>query len=168
MHNYYFFLWIFLLISGCGATTESVESPPPAPKMVQFEEIEQLMNDESGQLQVINFWATWCGPCVKELPHFEKVRKQYLSKGVNFTLVSLDFADKFESAVIPFVKKKNLKSTVWLLDNTDYNSWIDKIDPEWGGEIPVTLLVNKQQNKRYFVPKEVTEEELVALIEKAL
>lgn len=161
---------LLLFFVACGqqkATTEKSENIEQA-KIVQFDAIEDLMNDESGQLQVINFWATWCGPCVKELPHFEAAREKYAEKGVQFTLVSLDFANKFDSTVVPFIEKKGLKSRVWLLDNTDYNSWIDKVDPSWEGEIPVTLIVNKQQNIREFVPKEVTAEELDKLIEKAL
>jgi thiol-disulfide isomerase/thioredoxin len=138
---------------------------PAERKIVQFDEIEALMARTDGQVQVINFWATWCGPCVKELPYFEQARKRLAPKGVNFTLVSLDFASEYESGVLPFVEKKGVGSHVWLLNNTDYDSWIDRIDPEWEGEIPVTLVVNAKAKARHFVIGSITEAQIDSLVQ---
>ena len=129
--------------------------------------MESIIEKESPKLQVINFWATWCAPCIKELPHFEKLNRTASDK-IEVTLVTLDFADELEKRVIPFIKKRKLESDVVLLDEIDYNSWIDKVDPSWSGAIPATLIINPSNGKRSFVEKELNEAELNSLIEGIL
>ncbi|WP_333818537.1 TlpA family protein disulfide reductase [Ohtaekwangia sp.] len=121
------------------------------------------MNEKSGTIQIINFWATWCAPCVKELPLFEKLRSE--STDVKVTLINLDFADKVKK-VNTFLLKKNIQSEVLLLDEIDYNTWIDKVDKNWGGAIPATLIINPKNGKRKFVERELHEGELQKLIEE--
>jgi thiol-disulfide isomerase/thioredoxin len=129
--------------------------------VVKFAALEALMKKKEGPVQVINFWATWCGPCVKELPQFEVVNQN--NPNVMVTLVSLDFADKLDK-VENFLSRKNMKSSVILLDEIDYNSWIDKVDKSWEGAIPATLVYNPKTGKRAFVQHELKEGELEKLI----
>jgi thiol-disulfide isomerase/thioredoxin len=129
--------------------------------VVKFAALEALMKKKEGPIQVINFWATWCGPCVKELPQFEVVNQN--NPTVMVTLVSLDFADKLDK-VENFLTRKNMKSSVILLDEIDYNSWIDKVDKSWEGAIPATLVYNPKTGKRVFVQHELKEGELEKLI----
>ncbi len=91
-------------------------------------------------LFVVNFWATWCGPCVAELPHFERVNREF--KGVKVLLVSLDFMSE-RAKVTRFVSAKALKSEVRLLNESNPNDWIDTVDDQWGGSIPATVLYKK-------------------------
>ncbi|MCB0660282.1 MAG: redoxin domain-containing protein [Saprospiraceae bacterium] len=90
---------------------------------------------------IVNFWATWCGPCVKELPYFESVYRSYASEKVKLILVSLDFLNKIESHFIPFLNEHHFSGEVWLLRDRRFNKWIDEVDPSWSGAIPVTLLI---------------------------
>ena len=129
--------------------------------VVKWDAINKLINQKQGPVQVINFWATWCGPCVKELPQFETVHLN--DNAVTVTLVSLDYADKIDK-VESFLTRKNMKSSVILLDEIDYNSWIDKVDSSWEGAIPATLVYNPQTGKRIFVQHELKEGELEKLI----
>jgi len=131
-------------------------------RIIKFQELEKIIHTESSQIQVINFWATWCGPCVKELPVFEKLNSQGRSD-VKVTLINLDFADQLKK-VNTFLERKNVKSETLLLDEIDYNSWIDKVDESWGGAIPATLVINSRTGQRKFVEKELTEAELENLI----
>lgn len=94
---------------------------------------------------VINFWATWCKPCVEELPCFEQLREQYADKNVQVLLVSLDFKSQLEKKFIPFLKAQQLKSEVVLFADQDANSWIPYIYEDWDGAIPVTLIVKGHQ-----------------------
>ncbi|GCC50989.1 TlpA family protein disulfide reductase [Chryseotalea sanaruensis] len=121
-----------------------------------------MLQKKDGPIQVINFWATWCGPCVKELPMFEQVNTN--NTNVKVTLVSLDFADKLDK-VDAFIARKNMKSAVLLLDDIDYNSWIDKVEKSWEGAIPATLIYNPTNGKRVFTQHELKEGELEKLIE---
>ncbi len=123
-----------------------------------FAEFEPLIKKEDGKIYVINFWATWCKPCIKELPAFEAIRENYSSKGVEVILTSLDFSDKLDSQVIPFIEKHNLQSRIVLLDDVDSNTWIPKVDKEWSGAIPATLIYNN--NKRKFYERSFTYDEL--------
>jgi thiol-disulfide isomerase/thioredoxin len=141
----------FLMFSHAAAQT----------KVIKFPEMETLMKKKDGPIQVINFWATWCGPCVKELPMFEQVNSTHTN--VKVTLISLDFSDKLDK-VDAFINRKQMKSEVLLLDEIDYNSWIDKVDKSWEGAIPATLIYNPATGKRVFTQHELKEGELEKLI----
>jgi thiol-disulfide isomerase/thioredoxin len=129
-------------------------------------ELEKILASPADELHVVNFWATWCPPCVTELPHFEKLSKEYQGKGVRFILISLDFPSQIETKLIPFLEKNKITAEVKVMTNLDYNSWIDKVDSGWQGNIPVTLFFNNAKKRRYFHPSEVTEKELRDLITK--
>ena len=90
---------------------------------------------------VVNFWATWCAPCVKELPHFEQLNSE--NKKLKVVLVSLDFKTQYETALLPFLKKEQIQSEVVLLTDKDYNSWLPAVDKDWSGSIPATLILKK-------------------------
>src|SRR5689334_25445503 len=135
-------------------------------RIIKFAELEKIIHSQSEQIQVINFWATWCGPCVKELPIFEKLSGEKRGN-INVTLINLDFAEKLDK-VNSFISRKNMKSTVLLLDEIDYNSWIDKVDESWGGAIPATLVINSKTGQRKFVEKELSDGELEQLIAEVL
>ena len=96
---------------------------------------------------VVNFWATWCKPCVAELPWFEQLHKEMTGQPVKVVLVSMDFPKQFESKLLPFVQERQLKATVIALADMDYNSWIDKVSTEWDGAIPFTLIYKNDQRQ---------------------
>lgn len=129
--------------------------------VIKFNQLEKLMAPETDSLVVINFWATWCAPCVKELPLLEKFQLE--NPAIKVTLINLDFADKIDK-VKTFVTRKKMQSEVYLLDEIDYNSWIDKVDKGWGGAIPATLIINPKTGRRKFVEKELQAGELEGLI----
>ena len=132
--------------------------------IVRIGKLQELINRKEDKVLVLNFWATWCGPCVAELPIFEKLNAAG-NPDVEVVLVSLDMdLDPDPAKVYKFIKKKNIKSTVYLLNEADPNSWIDKIDKEWSGAIPATIVINKQTAKRIFVGKQVHEGDLEKII----
>ena len=115
----------------------------------KYSTLEKEILSDKNTVYVVNFWATWCAPCVKELPHFEQLNSE--NKNVKVVLISLDFKNQFESKLIPFLKKKSIKSEVIFLSDTDYNSWLPMVDKNWSGSIPATLVI-KNGNK-FFVEK---------------
>jgi thiol-disulfide isomerase/thioredoxin len=132
-------------------------------KEIKLNDLQQLINTPSEHIQVINFWATWCAPCVKEIPLFEALRKE--NEAVDVTLVSMDYdLDPNPDKVNRFITRKKLQSKVVILAETDPNSWIDKIDKDWQGALPTTLVVNTKTGKRKLVQKELHEGELEKLI----
>ena len=118
-------------------------------KSYTYKELKVLLDQKDNKTYVVNFWATWCAPCVKELPAFEKLNKEYAAKGVSVLLVSLDFSKQVKRRLIPFIAKKKLQSKVVLLDNGKDDSWIKAIDSTWTGAIPATLIFNKTSRKFY-------------------
>lgn len=136
--------------------------------VVKFDQVQTLLNSSSDTVYVVNFWATWCAPCIKELPDFELIRKKYQDKKFRMLLISLDFSDKLEKRVIPFVERKKLGAEVWLLDEPDYNSWIDKVEPKWEGDIPITLIFKPSQKYRKLTNGETHAEALEKVIEPVI
>jgi thiol-disulfide isomerase/thioredoxin len=130
--------------------------------VVKFDQLEKILHEPSDKIHVINFWATWCAPCVKELPFFEKLQKER-SHEVKVTLVNLDFVEKLDR-VNSFIARKKITAEVLLLDEIDYNSWIDKVDKNWGGAIPATLIIDAKTGRRKFIEKELEEGDLERLI----
>jgi thiol-disulfide isomerase/thioredoxin len=128
--------------------------------VVKFPELDSFIASQEGhEIKVINFWATWCAPCIKELPYFESLKEKYPDDQLDVLLVSLDFAEHTER-VNKFLDQKNISTKVWLLDESDANSYIDKIDNRWSGAIPMTLLIHPATGKRIFIEKELTNDEL--------
>lgn len=128
----------------------------------RFDTFEAYLNQQTDTLYVINFWATWCGPCRKELPEFEKIHQTYASQKVKVLLVSLDFPNQVEKALIPFIRTHHISAPVVLLNEPDANSWIDKIDPSWTGSLPATLFYRGKN--RHFLEKELTYADINQLI----
>ena len=140
-HKFLFFI-LFSITGYCSAQVTVYE---------KFDDMEaDIMTDLSPDTTyVINFWATWCGPCVKELPYFEELNALYDGQPFKQILVSLDDPKKLESKVIPFLTKNKIESKVVLLADGKANSWIDKVDPSWSGAIPITLILRGKQKKFY-------------------
>ena len=127
---------------------------------LNYTELKPLLNQEGDKIYVVNFWATWCAPCIKELPYFEVLDQR---EDVEVLLVSLDFPKHKESRLLPFIKKNKLQAKVVLLDDADENYWINDIHPNWSGAIPATIVYNN--DKRDFYERSFTQNELLNLVE---
>jgi thiol-disulfide isomerase/thioredoxin len=114
-----------------------------------YASLEKAVLSDKNTIYVVNFWATWCAPCVKELPHFEKLNSE--NKSVKVVLVSLDFKNQYESKLLPFLKTRKINSEVVLLTDKDYNTWLPTVDKEWSGSIPATLIL--KNGKKVFAEK---------------
>ncbi len=138
---------------------ETIRKSDDSLKVFDFNELQTYLSaKDANKTYVINFWATWCAPCVKELPYFETLNTNYSNKNVEVILVSLDFPRQIETKLKPFLKKKALKSEVVVLDDVDANTWIPKVNKDWSGAIPATLIYNK--NKKAFYERSFNYQEL--------
>lgn len=163
------------LIFGCvnsvsegNGTEESMASETTIEdlKIYDYDGLEPLLNKKDNKVYVVNFWATWCAPCVKELPYFEKLQQNYVSRNVEVILVSLDFPRQYETKLIPFIQKNKLQSRVVAFDDTDQNRWIPAIDESWSGAIPATLIYTREE--REFYERSFTYEEIETELQQFL
>ena len=149
--------FVFLLFASA-ACSQPVES-------VKLAELQKIIHRSSDKLLVINFWATWCAPCIKELPHFEKLQQE--NKNVDVILVSMDYdLDPNIDKVNRFQSKKKIQSRILFLTESNPNAWIEKIDKKWSGALPATLVINSKTGKREFVQGELGEGEIEKLLSK--
>ncbi|CAD0007749.1 TlpA family protein disulfide reductase [Flavobacterium chungangense] len=150
------YVFLFLVFSGT-LYSQNV-------KLITIDQLNERIKTGKDSTYVVNFWATWCAPCIKELPHFEKLGAEYRSDKLVVLLISVDFKSKLSSAVEPFVKRKNLKNEVFLLNESSPQEYIDRIDPAWSGSIPATIFI--KGDKRKFVESEFTYEQLLTEYKK--
>ena len=127
---------------------------------INAQDLEQRLRAGRDTTYVINFWATWCIPCRKELPYFERLQAELSEQKVKVLLVSMDFRTKANTQVANFVKKYKVKSEV-LLINENPQLFVGKINKNWEGSIPATLIVNTSKAFRRFYEKEFTYDELL-------
>ena len=135
-------------------------------KVVDFNQLQPMLQKNNDTVYVINFWATWCGPCIREIPYFEQLRDEYENQKLKILLVNLDMANDLESRVIPFVQKNDIKNGVILLDDHNSNRWIPLVDEKWTGAIPATLIYGN--GFREFYSKEFTFSELDEIIQRLM
>jgi thiol-disulfide isomerase/thioredoxin len=150
-------LALALLLVGFNASAQKAE-------VISLSQLKERLSGSSNNIVVFNFWATWCAPCVKEMPLFEKLTAEK-RPNVKVTLVSMDLdLDPNVEKVHKFVTRKNLQSEVLILDAKNSNTWIDQVEKQWSGALPATIIVNQKTGQRKFVEKELHEGDLEKLI----
>ncbi|MCB9034896.1 MAG: TlpA family protein disulfide reductase [Chitinophagales bacterium] len=161
------FLISFLTITLVSCKTKTTKVVP-IQQIVDFNGYQSYVENTKDTLLLVNFWATWCKPCVEELPYFIKASQTYSSKKFKTVFVSLDRAADFETKVIPFTTEKNMQTDLLLLNDVkNMNTWIRAINEHWTGAIPATILY-KNGKQIYFHEGQLKEDELNQLINKYL
>lgn len=155
---------ILLLILFLPGIRNSIFAQPAANiPVMNFQQFEPTLHYSNDTIYIINFWATWCVPCRKELPEFEKIHKDFSGQKVKVILTSLDFPKQIENSLIPFLEKNNITADVILLNDPNSNVWIDKVDTSWSGSLPATLIYNS--SGRQFFEKELNYESIKNIIQ---
>jgi Thioredoxin domain-containing protein len=165
---------IILLTAIISLSSFNKNAPPepkhkPVLKIVNFEQLQAVLHKTDNKLYVVNFWATWCKPCVHELPDFMEVNKIF-DKNSRFKmiLVDMDNALEIDAIVRPFIQKNKIKTDVYILDdNKRMNEWIPAVDNNWSGAIPATVFY-RNRKKLDFRESSLTKKELEQLINKYL
>jgi len=115
------------------------------PRVLSFDDFESHLHFSNDTTYLVNFWASWCTPCVDELPAIEQIGQEYGKSRLRILLVSLDFPKQIESRLVTFIEKNGIHSEVLVLNDPDANKWIDKVDSGWSGSIPAILIYNQDR-----------------------
>ena len=130
-------------------------------------DLEKYMEKSNGPV-IINFWATFCKPCIEEIPYFQQAIKEYEKQGVKLLLVSLDLPDYYPGKIKKFADQQKYKALIVWLDEYDADYFCPKVDTAWSGAIPASLFVNNKTGYRKFfeeqIPKEVLRKEIDAML----
>jgi thiol-disulfide isomerase/thioredoxin len=128
----------------------------------------KFKDSAKGKVLVLNFWATWCGPCVAEFPELVALDAKYRDKGVKFVGITADDPEDVQPKVIPFIKKHQVKFDIVRQNIEESEQIMNQITKDWNGVIPVTIVYDKQGNLSYSRFGIIDRDLLVAEIEKAL
>lgn len=104
----------------------------------------KLRDSFKGKALVVNFWATWCAPCVAEMPEFIKLDEEYRTQGVQVIAISADDATDLKTLVTSFVKEKKMTFPVYVMDTDDPQEMMNHFNKDWPGTLPATFIFNKQ------------------------
>ena len=137
----------------------------PAWKITDFL---KYIDSSSEKILVVNFWASFCKPCVAEIPSFISISEEYKNRGVRLLLLSLDVPSAYPVKVKSFVRVNNFNTNIAWLNESDAEYFIPKIDSSWSGSIPSTLMISKETGKRLFVEDELKPETFREMIEQLL
>lgn len=137
-------------------------------KTVTPQWIDEINASKGDTLYVVNFWATWCKPCVEELPYFEQLADSCANKKVKIFLVTTDMRKDIATRVTDFIKAKKLTQQVVFINEVNADKWINKVSEEWSGAIPATLMVKGDIGYRHFKEGELSFEELQLLVNQVI
>ncbi len=128
-------------------------------RKVKVTDLEKIISESKTPL-IINFWATWCVPCVEEIPYFQEEVKKHEKDSLQLLLVSLDMRDAYPDGLTRFVQKRKIKVPVNWLDETNADYFCPKIDPRWSGALPASLFINNKTGYRKFFEEQLTRDTL--------
>lgn len=134
--------------------------------IIEFNELEPRLQASGDTVYLINFWATWCKPCTEEIPDFVRVNNELKDRNFKMLLVSLDLPSMVDSQLKEFIGRHGIVSEVVVLDDPDFNSWINKVDRSWSGSIPATLIL--YPGKRTFVEGTLDYNKIIRYVEPGL
>ena len=129
-------------------------------KKIKITDLEKTIQESKAPL-ILNFWATFCIPCIEEIPYFEELSKKY---NVELLLVSLDLQDFYPDKIKKFVVKNKFTAPIAWLDEYDADYFCPKVDTSWSGAIPASLFINNKTGYRKFIEEQLSKEKLEKVI----
>lgn len=157
---------VLLLVTSALMLQSNPGKEDPLVRIVNYEQLSPLLSRQNDTVYLVNFWATWCGPCRKEMPAIEAIAEKYKSQKFKVLLVSLDFRNTLDASLLPYLRTNAIKSEVVLLDDPYQDHWINDIDPDWDGDLPFTIVYGR--NFREYFARSFTFEELDSIIHPKL
>jgi len=137
-------------------------------RKVKMADVVRSFSNGSDTVYVVNFWATFCKPCVGEIPHFISIANKYKGQKVKLLLVSLDLPSYFPAKIAKFAKARHFNTNLAWLNETNADIFCPMIDSTWSGAIPATIIVNAKTGYKKFVEDEMTAMQFETLLKLAV
>lgn len=166
MRALFFSLFFFAFVAARAAGADSLPMPAAVQKM-KIADLESYIARSDHPL-IINFWATFCAPCNKEIPYFQSAVDRHKDQRVELILVSLDLPDYFPARIDSFVESHSYTARIVWLNETDADYFCPKVDPRWTGGIPSSLFISNKTHYRRFFDRQLTEGQVEPEIKKML
>lgn len=128
-------------------------------KKIKITDLQKTIAESKTPL-IVNFWASWCVPCIEELPYFMEEAKKHEKDSLQLLLVSLDFDEQYPNGLSKFIQKRKITAPVVWLDETNADYFCPKVDAKWSGAIPASLFINNSKGYRKFFEAQLSHEEL--------
>jgi len=157
---FFFSTIIVLVLQSCGIKLNKQEANG---QIISFKQYQNLISNSEKTL-LVNFWATWCKPCVEELPYFEMMQKKYGDDKFEVLLISLDFLEEYETKFLPYLKDNQIVSKCYLLDYSKNKNWINEVNPQWSGALPATIMYSNKEKINFFKEGELSLPQLDSLV----
>ncbi len=154
------------ILSGLLAA-KPVGDPPPTIQQVKITDLESYIAKSDHPL-IISFWATFCVPCIKEIPYLQSNVARYKDQQVELVLVSLDRPNYYPTRISDFAEKSGFTSRIVWLNETDAGYFCPKINARWTGGIPSSLFINNKTHYRRFFDRQLTEPQVDLEIKEML
>jgi thiol-disulfide isomerase/thioredoxin len=136
-------------------------------KAVKVTDLEKIIRESKRPL-VVNFWATWCKPCLEEIPYFQQEAIAHRKDSLELIFVSVDYKEEFPKGIAAMAAKRNISSTVVWLNESNADYFCPRIDKNWSGAVPSTLFINNKTGYRRFREEQVPEDELKKLVSETI
>lgn len=125
---------------GQAEEANEIAAKPVKLDLAGADELKALRRNTGDKILLIDFWATWCGPCVQEFPEFEKMYRMYGHRKFGLVTVSAQFPDE-KKGVLPFLEREHATSRNLLFGDNDTYAMMAAFDPKWNGGLPYTVLL---------------------------
>ena len=136
--------------------------------VIKIDELKSMLKAKSDTTYVINFMATWCKPCLAEIPIFEQVAKKNLLSKFKLVYISLDAFEDLSKKLNTLIVQKNIQNKIYLLDEPAFTSWIGIVEPNWNGAIPITLIFNPEKKTKSIIRNATTYQQLSTTVAEHL
>ena len=117
---------------------------------------------------VVNFWSTYCQPCIEEMPYLQSISKKYATNRVKLVFVSLDVKSFYPKKLTTFLKQHKITATCIWLNETNADIFCPAVDEKWSGAIPATIIVHNKKGYKQFYEQQFTPQQFETALKQAL
>jgi thiol-disulfide isomerase/thioredoxin len=134
----------------------------------KIQDVVNYYSKNNDTVYVVNFWSTYCQPCIEEMPYLQSISKKYATKKVKLIFVSLDVKSFYPKKLKAFLKQHKISATCIWLNETNADVFCPTVDEKWSGAIPATIILHNKKGYKQFYEEQFTPRQFEEALGKAL